>query len=50
MEALAALLGRLDLRPVDDALAELAVALGAAHGAPPMPCTSQQLSQQAPTG
>lgn len=32
IEALAALLGRLDLRPVDEALAELAVALGAAHG------------------
>jgi predicted nucleic acid-binding protein len=32
VEALAALLGRLDLRPVDEALAELATALGAAHG------------------
>ncbi len=31
VEALAALLGRLDLRPVDDALAELAAALGAVH-------------------
>lgn len=30
--ALAALLGRLDLRLVDEALAELAAALGAAHG------------------
>jgi predicted nucleic acid-binding protein len=30
--ALAALLARLDLRPVDEALAELATALGAAHG------------------
>lgn len=30
--ALAALLGRLDLRPVDEALAELAAALGASHG------------------
>ena len=29
--ALAALLGRIDLRPVDEATAELAVALGAAH-------------------
>lgn len=29
--ALAALLGRLDLRPVDEALAELAAALGSAH-------------------
>lgn len=32
VEALVALLGRLDLRPVDEALAELATALGAAHG------------------
>jgi predicted nucleic acid-binding protein len=32
IEALAALIGRLDLRPVDEALAELAAALGAAHG------------------
>lgn len=32
VEALAALLGRLDLRPLDEALAELAAALGAAHG------------------
>lgn len=31
VEALAALLGRLDLRPVDEALGELAAALGAAH-------------------
>lgn len=31
LEALAALLGRLDLRPVDEAIAELATALGAAH-------------------
>lgn len=31
IEALAALLGRLDLRPVDEALAELATALGSAH-------------------
>lgn len=31
IEALAALLGRLDLRPVDEALAELAAALGSAH-------------------
>lgn len=32
IEALAALLGRLDLRPVDEAVAELGAALGAAHG------------------
>jgi predicted nucleic acid-binding protein len=32
VEALAALLGRVDLRPVDEALAELATALGAIHG------------------
>jgi predicted nucleic acid-binding protein len=32
IEALAVLLGRLDLRPVDEALAELAAVLGAAHG------------------
>jgi predicted nucleic acid-binding protein len=32
IEALAALLGRLDLRPVDQAAAELAASLGAAHG------------------
>jgi len=32
IEALAVLLGRLDLRPVDEAIAELAAALGAAHG------------------
>jgi predicted nucleic acid-binding protein len=32
MEALAVLLGRLDLRPVDEAVAELATSLGAAHG------------------
>ena len=31
LEALAALLARLDLRPVDEALAELATALGATH-------------------
>lgn len=31
VEALAALLARLDLRPVDEALAELATSLGAAH-------------------
>lgn len=31
IEALSALLGRLDLRPVDEATAELAAALGAAH-------------------
>lgn len=31
VEALAALLGRLDLRPVDEHLAQLAVALGSAH-------------------
>jgi predicted nucleic acid-binding protein len=31
LEALAALLARLDLRPVDEALAELAAALGATH-------------------
>ncbi|MCC7077580.1 MAG: type II toxin-antitoxin system VapC family toxin [Acidimicrobiia bacterium] len=31
IEALAALLGRLDLRPADESLAELAAALGAAH-------------------
>lgn len=32
LEALAALLGRLELRPADAALAALAAALGAAHG------------------
>jgi predicted nucleic acid-binding protein len=32
VEALAALLGRLDLRPVDEALAGLTTALGAAYG------------------
>lgn len=32
IEALAVLLGRLDLRPVDEAVAALAAALGAAHG------------------
>jgi predicted nucleic acid-binding protein len=32
IEALAALLARLDLRPVDEALAQLAAALGATHG------------------
>ena len=32
VEALAALLGRLDLRPVDEAIASLAVALGASYG------------------
>src|SRR6202022_3306469 len=32
LAALAALLARLDLRPVDEATAELAVALGAAYG------------------
>ena len=31
VEALAALLGRLDLRPLDEATAELAAALGASH-------------------
>ncbi len=31
VEALAALLGRLDLRPVDENLAQLAAALGSAH-------------------
>lgn len=31
VEALAALLGRLDLRPVDEALAELAAALGSSY-------------------
>lgn len=31
VEALAALLGRLDLRPVDEALAELATAMGATY-------------------
>jgi predicted nucleic acid-binding protein len=31
IEALAALLGRLDLRPVDEALAELAASLGSIH-------------------
>ena len=30
--ALAALLARVELRPVDEAVAELAAALGAAHG------------------
>lgn len=35
VEALAALLGRLDLRPVDEAIASLAVALGASHGLKP---------------
>ncbi|MGF1596023.1 MAG: FAD-dependent oxidoreductase [Acidimicrobiales bacterium] len=32
LEALAALLGRVDLRPVDEAIAELATMLGATHG------------------
>ena len=32
IEALAVLLGRLDLRPADEAIAELAASLGAAHG------------------
>jgi predicted nucleic acid-binding protein len=32
VEALAALLARVDLRPVDEAVAELATVLGAAHG------------------
>lgn len=32
LDALAALLGRLDLRPVDEAVAELAAVLGANHG------------------
>lgn len=32
IEALAALLARLDLRPADQAIAELATSLGAAHG------------------
>jgi predicted nucleic acid-binding protein len=32
MEALIALLARVDLRPVDEAIAELATALGATHG------------------
>jgi predicted nucleic acid-binding protein len=32
VEALAALLGRLDLRPVDEALAELATAMGTTYG------------------
>lgn len=32
LEALAALLARLDLRPVDEAVAELATTLGATHG------------------
>ena len=32
IDALVALLGRLELRPVDEALAELATALGAANG------------------
>lgn len=32
VEALAALLARLELRPLDEAVAELATALGAAHG------------------
>ena len=31
LRALTALLGRIELRPVDEAIAELAVALGAAH-------------------
>ena len=31
LDALTALLGRLDLRPVDEAIAELATALGATH-------------------
>ena len=31
LEALTALLGRIDLRPIDEASAELATALGAAH-------------------
>jgi predicted nucleic acid-binding protein len=32
LEALAVLIGRLELRPVDEALAELATALGSAYG------------------
>lgn len=32
LEALAALLGRLELRPVDEAIAALATSLGAVHG------------------
>jgi predicted nucleic acid-binding protein len=32
IEALVSLLGRLELRPTDEAVAELAAALGAAHG------------------
>jgi predicted nucleic acid-binding protein len=32
VEALAILIGRLELRPVDEALAELATALGSAYG------------------
>lgn len=32
VEALAALLSRLDLRPADEAIADLATSLGAAHG------------------
>ena len=32
LEALTALLGRIDLRPIDEAIAELATALGAIHG------------------
>jgi predicted nucleic acid-binding protein len=32
IEALVALLGRLELRPVDEAVAQLAAALGATHG------------------
>lgn len=32
IEALAVLLARLDLRPADEAIAELAASLGAAHG------------------
>lgn len=32
VETLAALLGRLDLRPLDEAIASLAVALGASYG------------------
>jgi predicted nucleic acid-binding protein len=35
VEALAVLLGRLELRPVDEAVAELAAVLGAAHGLRP---------------
>ena len=45
-----ALLGRLDLRPTDEATAEMATALGASYGLePPTLCTSPQRSAPART-